>query len=558
MDAAARIGTTLKGKWRIERLIGTGGFASVYAATHRAGKRVAIKVLHVALGASDDMRRRFLKEAYAANAVGHRAVVEVFDDDVTEDGAPFLVMDLLEGDTVEARRRKAGGKIEVAGVLFVVDEVLDALAAAHAKGIVHRDIKPDNLFMTVDGHVKILDFGIARFREPGEQDAATQTGFAMGSPGFMAPEQARGRWSEVDARTDVYAVGATMFLLLSGRKLRAGRNLNEALIEAATVPAPPLSSVAPGVSRAVADLVDRAIAFEKEDRWPDAGAMRAAVRKARSSLTGAGGTLPLGALPIWPGPAPASDAPCVSSGVPAAGSPGPAVATAPLPATERNALPGAGKAPIPPGQAPVATSPLPLAVSSPRAASSPPADSPAQVASSPPTASPVAVTAAGRVSRAAVGGARALPLLFGSIAAAAGLGALVLWRAARPLPPPSPSALASPPESVTLAVTAGAPREEGTGAPGGTGLAEKELPPAAEAADSSASAAAPARTAGPAASSAGARAVPAAPRAAPARPPPRDSVLRAPAKAGSPPSPPGRSPPVAPAWDALEGTPNRR
>ncbi|MEZ4310583.1 MAG: serine/threonine-protein kinase [Polyangiaceae bacterium] len=296
MDPTARIGTTLKGKWRIDRLLGTGGFASVYAATHRAGKRVAIKVLHAALGASEEVRRRFLREAYAANAVEHPAVVGVSDDDVTEDGAPFLVMDLLDGETAEGRRKKAGGTLGADEVMGLAEEVLGALAVAHAKGIVHRDLKPENLFVTTDGHVKILDFGIARFREPGDEATATQTGLTMGSPAFMAPEQARGRWSEVDARTDVYSLGATMFVLLSGRLVHGKKNLNEALIDAATKPAPPLASAVAGISPAVAAVVDRALAFEKEKRWADAIAMRDAVRMARAAGEYVTSTLPLGAI----------------------------------------------------------------------------------------------------------------------------------------------------------------------------------------------------------------------------------------------------------------------
>ncbi len=298
MDPSSRIGTTLRGKWRIDRLLGTGGFASVYAATHRAGKRVAIKVLHPALSASAEVRRRFLKEAYAANAIEHPGVVGVSDDDVTEDGAAFLVMDLLEGDTVDARRKKAGGKMGLGEVLSVAEQALDALAAAHEKGIVHRDLKPENLFWTTTGQLRVLDFGIARFREPGDESTSTQTGMTMGSPAFMAPEQARGRWAEVDARTDVYAMGATMFTLLSGTLVHGKLNLNEALIAAATMPPPPLGQVAPDVPQVVAAVVDRALAFDKNERWADARTMQQAVRSAKESLTGDGNaTLPLTAAP---------------------------------------------------------------------------------------------------------------------------------------------------------------------------------------------------------------------------------------------------------------------
>lgn len=334
MDPASRIGTTLRGKWKIERLLGTGGFASVYAATHRAGKRVAIKVLHAALGASEEVRRRFLKEAYAANAVGHPAVVGVSDDDVAEDGAPFLVMDLLEGETVEARRKNAGGRLGADSVLHIAEEALGALIAAHGKGIVHRDLKPENLFLTSDGQVKVLDFGIARFREPGDESTSTATGLTMGSPAFMAPEQAHGRWSEVDARTDLYAMGATMFVLLSGRLVHGKRNLHEALIDAATKPAPSLGSVAPEVPAAVVAVVDRALAFEKEKRWPDALAMREAVRAAKGAPASATSTMPLGAAPVLGVGAPSFAVTGSSSaaGVSLGSSFDPAAMTAPLPA----------------------------------------------------------------------------------------------------------------------------------------------------------------------------------------------------------------------------------
>ena len=332
MDPASRIGTTLRGKWRIERLLGTGGFASVYAATHRAGKRVAIKVLHAALGASEEVRRRFLKEAYAANAVGHPAVVGVSDDDVTEDGAPFLVMDLLEGETVEALRKNAGGRLGAGRVLGIAEEALGALMAAHGKGIVHRDLKPENLFVTSDGQVKVLDFGIARFREPGDESTSTTTGLTMGSPAFMAPEQAHGRWSEVDARTDLYALGATMFVLLSGRLVHGKRNLHEALIDAATKPAPSLGSVAPDVPAAVVAVVDRALAFEREKRWPDALAMREAVRAAKGAPASATSTVPLGAVAAPGAPSLVVTGAPSAAGVSAGSSFDPAAMTAPLPA----------------------------------------------------------------------------------------------------------------------------------------------------------------------------------------------------------------------------------
>ena len=191
--------------------------SSVYEAHHRNGARVAVKVLSVALSRSERARRRFLGEGRVANAVDHPGVVRVLDDDEMPDGRPFLVMDLLEGETLRARCAAAGGRLAPADVLRIADRVLDVLAAAHARGIVHRDIKPSNVFLTKDGGVRVLDFGIAAVRdELLAEGHSSQGGGALGTPAFMAPEQARGRHGETDPRSDLWAVGATMYYCLSG------------------------------------------------------------------------------------------------------------------------------------------------------------------------------------------------------------------------------------------------------------------------------------------------------------------------------------------------------
>src|SRR5262249_20054409 len=155
------------------------------------GKRVAIKILHPEMAAWPDVGARFLREAYAANAIDHPGVVSVLDDDMTEDGAPFLVMDLLDGETFEGRRKREGGRLVAGEVAWLGDQVLDVLIAAHEKGVIHRDIKPENLFLGRDGRVRVLDFGIARIVERVESASATALGSTMGSPAFMPPEQAR-------------------------------------------------------------------------------------------------------------------------------------------------------------------------------------------------------------------------------------------------------------------------------------------------------------------------------------------------------------------------------
>lgn len=284
--AQSRVGTVLKEKWRIDKLLGVGGMAVVYAATHRNGKRVAVKMLHPEISLDANIRQRFLREGYVANKVGHRGAVTVDDDDTTEDGAAFLVMELLEGETLDARMRRKGGQLPEAEVLSLTDQVLDTLAAAHEQGIVHRDLKPENIFLTKDGVVKILDFGIARIRELSGKSSATQTGSLMGTPAFMAPEQARGRWDDVDARTDLWAVGATMFMLLTSRFVHEAETVNEALVLAVTARARSVATLEPGVHPLVVQLVDRALAYEKDARWHDAREMQDALRAAYTALEG--------------------------------------------------------------------------------------------------------------------------------------------------------------------------------------------------------------------------------------------------------------------------------
>lgn len=290
LNSERRVGTLLKGKWHIDAILGVGGMATVYAATHRNKKRVAIKMLHPEVSLNRDVSSRFLREGYVANTVEHPGTVAVLDDDVTEDGAAFLVMELLTGETVDARQERKGGKLTTSETLWVAERLLDVLAAAHDKGIVHRDIKPENLFITTDQQFKVLDFGIARMHEASTGAGATlgtQVGSLMGTPGFMSPEQARGRTEQIDARTDLWAVGATMFRMLTGRPVHEAVTLNEQLIFAATIPAPSIGELAPWLPAPLTALIDRALAFDKNDRWPSAAAMLEALQLGLKDDSGA-------------------------------------------------------------------------------------------------------------------------------------------------------------------------------------------------------------------------------------------------------------------------------
>ncbi len=273
-EAKARIGKVLGGKWTLRRLLGVGGAAAVYEAEHRNRNRAAIKIMHRSLAADDAQQRRFRREPYAANSIEHPGVVSVLDDDLTEDGEAYLVMDLLSGEPLDVCADRLTGD----EVLDIAGQLLDVLVAAHGAGVVHRDIKPGNLLLTDDGELKVLDFGIAHVAErPPELTAQTSAGEIMGTPAFMAPEQARAKWDLVDERTDIWSVGATLFFLLSGRTVHEGDTANELLGKSMTLPARSLREVAPDASDALVSLVDGALGFERDERFPTAAAMRTAL-----------------------------------------------------------------------------------------------------------------------------------------------------------------------------------------------------------------------------------------------------------------------------------------
>jgi serine/threonine-protein kinase len=261
--------------------------ASVYAATHRNSKRFAVKLLHPELSLESDVRTRFLREGYAATQVNHPGAVAVLDDDVTEDGLAFLVMELLEGSSVDALWERCRWKMPVGVVLGIAHQLLDVLAAAHANDIVHRDIKPENLFLTTEGQLKVLDFGIARLKGAAHA-TVTGTGFVMGTPAFMAPEQALGMSKEIDGQSDLWATGAVLYTLLSGEFVHEGESPQAIVVQCATEPARSLAEVLPGAAREVVQLVDSALAFKKSARWPTAVAMRKGVEAAAYAALGTG------------------------------------------------------------------------------------------------------------------------------------------------------------------------------------------------------------------------------------------------------------------------------
>ncbi|MCW5803151.1 MAG: protein kinase [Deltaproteobacteria bacterium] len=263
------LGTIVDGRYRVIELIGEGGMGKVYLAEHvEIGKRVALKVLHPSYSRMPDLVERFRREARAASKIGHPNIVDVTDSGTTADGSVYFVMEYLEGVELGSVIEREGA-IDVARGLRIAGQICRALAAAHTQGIVHRDLKPENIFLiTRDGAadvVKVLDFGIAKTTEAeaARERRLTSPGMAMGTPEYMAPEQAAGR--PADARCDVYALGAIMYEMVTGIPPYSGDNFMEILTKKATIDPHPPRAVRGDLPLQVSDLVMAAMA-----RNPDA------------------------------------------------------------------------------------------------------------------------------------------------------------------------------------------------------------------------------------------------------------------------------------------------
>lgn len=269
--------TVLDGKYRLERLLGEGGMGSVHEARHQLiGRACAVKLLRPEIAHDAQAVQRFLREARAAAAIGHRGIVDVYDVGVSPQGRPYLVMELLRGESLGSRLH-GGRKLEPAVAAEILVQVLDALAHAHRAGIVHRDLKPDNLFLVPERggseSTKILDFGVSRMQRPDVPDEAlTRSGMVLGTPHYMAPEQAAGA-PDVDHRIDLYAAGVILYRCLTGRLPFAGDNYNQLILRIATTPFPRAREVEPSIPAELEAVILRATERERERRYPDAEAM---------------------------------------------------------------------------------------------------------------------------------------------------------------------------------------------------------------------------------------------------------------------------------------------
>lgn len=271
-------GAVLDGRWRIETLLGTGGMGSVYRAEHvHVGRKAAIKVLHADLLHSPSERERFRREARIATRLASPHVVEVLDFGEDASGRPYLAMELLDGESLrEVLDREV--RLSPERAVRLLRQILDGLAAAHAAGIVHRDLKPENLWLSgavPDERLRVLDFGIAKWTEGRPDATRTQAGLVVGTPEYLAPEQAVG--GEVDRRADLYAVGILAFVMLTGRHPFDTSDVRALVAAHAFEKVPSLSSVAPELAAwpKLVDFVARAAEKERARRPATAEALRA-------------------------------------------------------------------------------------------------------------------------------------------------------------------------------------------------------------------------------------------------------------------------------------------
>jgi serine/threonine protein kinase len=265
----------LFGNYRVVRLIGEGAFGEVYLAQNPLiDRRAAVKVLRPMLALDTELVRRFFNEARAASAIRHPSIIEVFDAGGTPEGAPYILMEFLEGKSLKKRLVEVG-RCTVAQTLEVASQAGSALAAAHAVGIVHRDLKPENLFLVPDVtapgsvRVKILDFGIAKVKSSsgsGAGSVRTEAGLIMGSPTYMSPEQCKDS-SDVDLRADIYSFATILYEMLAGRPPYVAPTGVELLLMHLSEPPRPLRELAPGVPGHVEDAIMRALRQERSERF---------------------------------------------------------------------------------------------------------------------------------------------------------------------------------------------------------------------------------------------------------------------------------------------------
>ena len=269
-------GATVAGKLRVIRVIGAGGMGAVYEVEHEITKhRRALKLLHAEMARMPGVVARFLREASAAGRIGSRHIVETFDAGQLETGEPYIVMEMLKGRPLDAMIEKLG-RLDYGQAIEILKQACDGVQAAHDAGIVHRDLKPENLFLVESNRifVKILDFGISKF-DPSRTEGMnlTQEGTALGTPFYMSPEQVRGE-ANLDARTDVYALGVVLYECLTGKKPFDADSLPHLAVLIHEGKYTPLKSIRPDAPVGLEAVIARAMSIDRNHRYASARALK--------------------------------------------------------------------------------------------------------------------------------------------------------------------------------------------------------------------------------------------------------------------------------------------
>jgi serine/threonine protein kinase len=288
-----QIGTVVHGKYRIQARLGEGGMAIVYKAHHELlDEYHALKVIRPELARDPEFMSRFRNEAIMARKLNHPNAVRVYDLDIAEDGLPFIAMELVVGDTLTTLIQRTG-PLPISLVLSIAAHICDALDAAHKLGLIHRDIKPDNIVLIAQPQgppkAKLLDFGICRLREEiAGSKGLTQTGMMIGTPEYMSPEQALGkRGGALDGRSDIYSLGIVMYRMLTGElPFKAETTVEMILQHLRTAPVPP-HRLKPSLAipESVSAIVMKALEKAPEKRFATGAEMAAAIKRARGSST---------------------------------------------------------------------------------------------------------------------------------------------------------------------------------------------------------------------------------------------------------------------------------
>ena len=300
-----KIGTVLSGKYRIDTFIDRGGMGTVYGATNTAlDKQVAVKMFHPSLVQEPGLAKRFINEARGTAKLAHRNVVDVIDMGLDENEVPYFVMEFLKGETLKNRLVKRSDPLAPAEAFDIMIQVLSGLTAAHSMGIIHRDIKPGNIFLSVetDGTevVKILDFGLAKFWHAGttEISEVTTEGMLVGTLAFMSPEQAMGRKHEVDRRSDIYSCGLVLYACVTGWNPVKGDSQYDTIqkITAGTIPPPSL--VNRNISPDIDNVILKPLHRDRRDRYQDCLAFIEDIQRLQKGELQAGGRGSVEPLPI--------------------------------------------------------------------------------------------------------------------------------------------------------------------------------------------------------------------------------------------------------------------